>query len=592
MWLVSRSLPTEPRTDYLCLSIVGEMTPKRVRDGLSTPAKRRKAKEGYITIWSTPDDWEQMVADATLSTSSVSTRRPKPRGLHSLVKCCSDVASRFFKPLWEVDQGSTWKAMWNAVPDHLRRDIRDGIFRIWGGVLTESMVKEMFVILPDLILPGDRLPFLSKIKLLKPLHPSDADGITNLILTHGRSLTDMAIAGLVYKLTQLESINLKGCRVGRQTVDAIITRCPNTKRINLKGTGVMEIHIQKLLAKFGEQLTGFKIDDVKITTEATFGSAACFPRITHLCLPGESVSRFSRTISTPTRIKGATDHNPLNWSLFFTTFPALTHLDLPDMTITSHDLDDPRLSTGGLVKLSVLSAQPLLIRHLAQIVGDHCATLKTIYMSSVVPEHRSGPVSFEKYEEQGFEVLSLGNTLRKCEQLERFKLDVQEKCGPQHVMSTLCSSILELPLLTSWRRSLKVNLLLLLRKAEAHYRVSQYLHLNIPDSISSGWFAPYHWNQEAGNSAESVADFTPPLPSPPLEYLELPSAHIECLRLLFEGQHGVEWLTTYTNLRSLDLSGTTVTGTTTLKELTQADKVQTTRSLPSSTLAQKSLGST
>ena len=122
------------------------------KKGKTTPKKRCVRAER--SVWNSKDDWETLVADSALSTSSVSTRPPRPRGLHSLVKCASDAAARGFKRLWEdgvvmsdgavvYGAGKRWKIAWEGIPDHLKVGLRDGIFKWWGSYVTLSMLQEV-----------------------------------------------------------------------------------------------------------------------------------------------------------------------------------------------------------------------------------------------------------------------------------------------------------------------------------------------------------------------------------------------------------------------------------------------------------------
>ena len=121
------------------------------------PAKRKKAKTAATgrSVWNSTDDWDQLVADSQLSTSSISRRRPRPRGLQTLVRCASEAAVRGFKRLWdepvgpewvtedERSRGGVWQDWWAVVPDYLKAEIRDGIFERWGGFLDADMISQV-----------------------------------------------------------------------------------------------------------------------------------------------------------------------------------------------------------------------------------------------------------------------------------------------------------------------------------------------------------------------------------------------------------------------------------------------------------------
>lgn len=121
------------------------------------PSPKKRSVKVERSIWNAKDDWDTLVAESSLSTSSVSARPSRPRGLHSLVKCASDAAARGFKLLWEEGQivtddeviigpGQRWKAAWGGVPDHLKLRVRDAIFRWWGGHINLSMLQQVFLL--------------------------------------------------------------------------------------------------------------------------------------------------------------------------------------------------------------------------------------------------------------------------------------------------------------------------------------------------------------------------------------------------------------------------------------------------------------
>lgn len=87
--------------------------------------------------------------------------------------------------------------------------------------------------------------------------------MNTLILTHSPTSSDVGIAGLIYHLPNLEAINLKGCTsVAEKTVKTILNRCAGLRKINLKGTKIVERGVKDLLGTFGGQLESFKIDNV------------------------------------------------------------------------------------------------------------------------------------------------------------------------------------------------------------------------------------------------------------------------------------------------------------------------------------------
>lgn len=127
---------------------------KRAQAESSGSSKRRKiAWSSNRNIWNSADDWDTLVAESQLSTASISLRRSRPRGLQSLVCCATEACARSFKRIWEVPTpggfvgqtvlGEYWKDGWAWVPDHLKADVRDKVFRYWGEYVTASMLSEV-----------------------------------------------------------------------------------------------------------------------------------------------------------------------------------------------------------------------------------------------------------------------------------------------------------------------------------------------------------------------------------------------------------------------------------------------------------------
>lgn len=115
---------------------------------MSRPRKAKRLRTGTgpgteKSIWNTKDDWDTLVAESRLSTSSISRRPPPPAGLKSLTTYCAEVAGRSLKRFWELDTGLSWKYAWSEVPDRLKVGVRDEVYRHWGGYLTTAMISEV-----------------------------------------------------------------------------------------------------------------------------------------------------------------------------------------------------------------------------------------------------------------------------------------------------------------------------------------------------------------------------------------------------------------------------------------------------------------
>ncbi|KAK8858720.1 hypothetical protein IAR55_002949 [Kwoniella newhampshirensis] len=523
--------------------------PPSSKKAKSSRSRKERSFRTTRSIWTSAssENWNTLVTESSLSTSSISTRPPRPRGIHALVRCATDAVGRGFKVLWEdgdmisdgeivVGPGRRFKEDWMYVPNHLKVGVRDKIFRLWGGYLTISMIHELFSIPPRLILAGELLPAISAADYLKNLIPPERDRLqyTQLILTHVCSATDIGIAGLIYHLPNLEVINLKGCTLaGPRTVKTILERCSNLRRINLKSTKIGEKEVGMLLRKFGKQLEGLKVDTVTFENiNETFDSSP-YPSLTHLCLPGKLLNIPTNDFRARSRLMGQTIGYPkprptsesciIQWSHFGDIFPRLTYLYLPGLLIPEDTIID--LTPHTLVKLSIgPDGPPVPIKTIIRIVETQSDSLRSIHLGNILPSGGKSPNGLD------FEIL--GMKLKMCGKLEDFRLQADAR-GSKDILCDLamarCSDLIYVPGLTGpWRRTLK------------------RLLLAVPQPISTFSFLPIP------NDDQDTWSTTMTEPSP-LEQLDLPSANLGMSAMIARA------LTSFPNLRTLDLSGTTVT---------------------------------
>ncbi|GFZ45033.1 hypothetical protein JCM24511_02759 [Saitozyma sp. JCM 24511] len=529
--------------------------------------KRKKPR----TVWNSTDtksEWDELVAVSSLSTSAPSTRKPRLRGLPSLAKCAADAAARGFKRLWEDEaepsagasttataplrggrdgaeasgsddlktelkgRGGSWSVLWEGTPDHLKEPVRDSVFRWWGSYLTIQVLRT-FENPPHLRLPGDILPAIASVQQLKPLvPPSDtAESFTSLTLTHAAKAPDVAIAGLIHFLPNLEVINLKGCTLaGKRVVEIIVKRCRRLRRINLKGTAIGEDDLRSLLDEFGQQLEGLKVDNVRFhsSPDKAFASGP-FPKITHLCLPGDIINapsqdfrerakRFGQIIAHPLP-RAAPADALLDWPNFSHLFPALTHLYLPDLLIpTNTTISVP---PQQLVKLSLgPGGPPVPLEVITELIESQTSSLRSVHLGHLMTESMT---------HVGPKWLNLGVALGRCRSL----VDFRHQGDPKGSKDARCDNgmadysmyLYEEGMSGPWQRTLK------------------RLTISTPCKID-----PYHFVPEEWISLDL---------QPALEELNLPS-------MGFRGMDGNELFAQtiaerYRNLRSLDLSGSSVT---------------------------------
>ncbi|RXK40054.1 hypothetical protein M231_02694 [Tremella mesenterica] len=432
------------------------MPVKRQHQG-STSTSRKKTKV-VKSVWNSTDDWTTLVADSSLSTSSISTRRPRPRGLQTLVICCQEAAIRSFKILWEArgssstgtdgrGMGREWREKWQFVPDHLKYRVRDGVFSRWGHLLTIAMIHDVFLVPPEIYLPAGELPAIAETKHLKPLFPSEEtrNWYTSLVLTHAAKPSDVSVAGLIHHLPELQTINLKGCSlVETKTVETILKRSVKLRKINLKGTKVGERHVKALLETFGDQMETFKVDKVIFNNpNETFPSS--YPSITHLCLPG-AILHGPHTSTA--RFLGRTNYpkpRPIHPESHFTfprlpiLFPNITHLYLSGLLIPPNI--EMIFPPNQLQKLVLgPNGPPVPIPVLVSLLKNQEQSLRSIHLGNLAWVIR-------KDEED-----QLIGVLDKCRKMKNFEIEKEHDVGLE-----LLSVILAIVFFGSWRGSLKVS---------------------------------------------------------------------------------------------------------------------------------------
>ncbi|WWC88536.1 uncharacterized protein L201_003447 [Kwoniella dendrophila CBS 6074] len=517
--------------------------PSNKKAKVSSRKKSKPSIRSQRSIWNSKDDWDTLVAESSLSTSSISTRQPRFRGLPTLVECTTKSISRSFKRLWEsgVGDGKEFRLAWEYLPNHLKEGIRDNVYKLWGSYLTVKIISEVFVFPPHLYLPGELLPSISTTDYIKTLIPSEKTRsfFTSLTLKHASKGSDLGISALIYNLPNLDTINLKGCELasGNKTIKVILDRITGLKSINLKGTKIVEQDVKDLLDKFGKRLEVFKVDNISFENINDTYSSLPFPRFRKLCLPGDLLNLpLSNTHNRArSKILNSTNGHPiprqtnpeyiLQWQKLDQIFPNLTHLTLinlliPDDTVIS-------LKPNQLQKLVIgPGGPPIPLETLSNLLQNQVGSIKALFLghvkSKLLPSGLPDPLSYE----------TLGIILNKCEKLEEFRLQVDQGGSKNSLcdlgMSKYSNLIYGPGLTDNWRRSLKK------------------LILSIPQIIDSALFFP---------STDMPSDVTNPHPhiASPLEQLDLPSANIDNTEVFSVALKG------FPMLRSLDLSGTTIT---------------------------------
>ncbi|WRT67931.1 uncharacterized protein IL334_004905 [Kwoniella shivajii] len=569
------------------------MPPKRRHESddspnsITKPSPRKKSKSkpslkgkqpsirSQRSIWNSTDDWDTLLSESALSTASISLRPPRLRELPSLVKCTIDALVRGFKRLWETGGeasdgsgsgngvgGREFKIAWEYLPLHLKKAVRDGIFKWWGGYLTIKMIADVFIIPPELELPGELLPSISSLSYLKELIPQSnlRDSFTSLKLTYASQASDLGISSLIYHLQNLEEINIKECSLASttstttsKTVKSILERTRNLKKLNLKGTKMKESDIKSILDKYGDQLECFKVDNIHFENINDTFSSGHYPKITHLCLPGNILNsplndfrsrakKFGHTIGYPTP-RPTSSESIIQWSTLGISFskngqgeregnfPNLTHLYLPGLLIPEDTLINIRPDT--LIKFSTGSqggGPPIPIESLIHLINSQKNSIRKLSLGHIKSSN-SKITSANSPNMESF--IRLGELLNECTKLEEFTLVTDAGGSKDSICDSgmsKCSNLIYGPgLMGNWRKSLKK------------------LSLFVPQQIESSTFLPPPSSTRVNQEEEERGTICP------LENLDLPSANIDNTELFASA------LSKFPKLRSLDLSGTTIT---------------------------------
>ncbi|UOH80762.1 hypothetical protein LQV05_003419 [Cryptococcus neoformans] len=374
---------------------------------ITTASKRRRIHTS--SVWTHKDDWSTLLSDSSLSTSSISIRPPRFRTFPTLTRCASDAVVKGFPSFWRLarpadrttkyngpdefvreDWEQWWKEWWERVPPRLQGMVRDNIFKKWGGMLSIPIIQELSIIPGVLFLPGDLLPAVAQATRLKPLIPPTHISLLmrTLILTHSPTSSDVAIAGLIYHLPNLEVINLKGCTsVAEKTVKTILN------------SGVKD-----LLGTFGGQLEGFKIDNVTFDNIDDTFSSSPYPRISHLCLPGDILNRSSSPANRNTiRFTGMGYPQPRNTLAtgIIQWIPSGTKIDTSFLKLKKIVLG-PR-------------GPPVPINTVISLIAGHESTLRSLHLGNVYP----GIPSSREAHMAAYD--DLANHLRQSKLLEQFR---------------------------------------------------------------------------------------------------------------------------------------------------------------------------
>lgn len=267
----------------------------------------------------------------------------------------------------------------------------------------------------------------------------------------------------------------------------ILNRCNSLRKINLKGTKVVERGVKDLLGKFGGRLESFKIDNVTFDVRVfvcihseihrkqslmvddryqdiddTFSSSP-YPHISHLCLPGDILNRSSSPANrNAIRFTGMGYPQPRNtlasdfiqWSGFNKCFPRLTHLYLPGLLVPS----GTKINTSFLKLIKIAlgpRGPPVPISTVIGLIAGQESTLRSLHLGNVYPDipSPSRAAYMAVYDD-------LANHLHQLKLLEQFRWQTDIK-GTNNLLSDnsmrQCGELVVERLFDTMNRPLKVN---------------------------------------------------------------------------------------------------------------------------------------
>jgi hypothetical protein len=226
-------------------------------------------------------------------------------------------------------------------------------------------------------------------------------------------------------------------------------------------------------------------------------AASCYPRLTHLCIPGDSLNASDQTLRARARASGHTLAHPtprpsrpdaaFAWQCFDRIFPALTHLYLPGLLVPP--ATHVNLARDQLVKLSLgFGGPPVRVEVLNRIISNQIQSLRSVHIGHLCPESQLIDMS----------LLSLGEWLSACLHLEDFRFasdpggSKDRKCD--QAMEGHSRDIYVPEMRRSWRASLKVG-------PHIIRRISADVSSIYTSRSRKHWGVSTHWNRRAHTRA-------------------------------------------------------------------------------------------
>ena len=178
-----------------------------------------------------------------------------------------------------------------------------------------------------------------------------------------------------------------------------------------------------------------------------------YPKMTHLCLPGDifngngETSKAKRYISQMSAVRPREPPRdiPLYWDTIGDAFPALTHLYLPRLLIP--DCKGIFLPPGQLVKISISAERPTSVESLCHMIQGQ-TSLQCLHIGPIMARRPDcASVGAWEYLEEQVQTLQLRDFRWHCPPMQATTGDLgynaQSILGDQYLISSLDLTRLE-----------------------------------------------------------------------------------------------------------------------------------------------------
>lgn len=241
------------------------MPPKRKIADIRAAAKRQSSRRPAATSGPSPskrtrkiplgDDgkitastnWASVVAASNIDTSLASTRKARFKAFPTLSSCCVRVLAANFKAMARSDPQATRliKAL-RILPDPILDKVWRRLLIECPSVFTVHMIDELIGQLKTVFLPGESLPVIFNLDGLGSLRVNHR--ATRLELTSNSNLSDKQVATFLSTLPDLEEVILRDVsQIKSETVKVLCALGPQLRVVNLSGTSINVADVRDLI---------------------------------------------------------------------------------------------------------------------------------------------------------------------------------------------------------------------------------------------------------------------------------------------------------------------------------------------------------